>query len=623
MWRKRNIIASILTMLAVLALVQADPALAKREKLLVNDADFSALDHTGRVRQIYWPRGSGVGYLYSARAGFGALLDVNGDGVYSDTVVLWQKASEGKAGWVDPATGELTYSNSAESPWNSLKSDLSVNESDLASWPDFGRVDGEPDLRGDQDVLAAFQDLFSTSYEDVQLHLGIQYTVHAWAFARSAAKDFVFVEYTAINRSQWLSDQYQTGPYSWKNCYFALRMDPDVGTNPSDDRSGFMKEKNLGFTFDRDFTDGGKAIGFMGARVLKTPSVAGQELGLTNWTALQNASGDYIVPDPRDDRTQYRIFSMAPGQTLDPIYDPTKEFQFSGVVGDTRQLIASGPFDMDVDDEKTMTISFLFASTVNSPPKFGTDEEITGELGNLVKTADAVKLFYELGELAKGPENPNITLTPGDGSVTISWDAVPAPPNPNIEIAQYRVYRAFNAAAQDYDLLKTIEATGQSSFSYTDSSANLINGWKVYYTVAVLDRLSGELGDLLGSGVQARAPIFSLANVVVPRSDALALGDRQTLKIRVVPNPFMAQAAWDISATEKRVQFINLPGRCTIRVFTLSGNLVNVVQHTDGSGTANYNLRNRFGEPIASGIYYYVVTDPGGKKDTGKFIVVQ
>ena len=66
-----------------------------------------------------------------------------------------------------------------------------------------------------------------------------------------------------------------------------------------------------------------------------------------------------------------------------------------------------------------------------------------------------------------------------------------------------------------------------------------------------------------------------------------------------------------------------MPASCTIRIFTISGNLVNAFQHTNGSGTEQYNLRNRFGEPLASGIYYWVVTDSRGEKETGKFIVVQ
>ena len=100
----------------------------------------------------------------------------------------------------------------------------------------------------------------------------------------------------------------------------------------------------------------------------------------------------------------------------------------------------------------------------------------------------------------------------------------------------------------------------------------------------------------------------------------------------------------------RSVEFINLPDRCTIRIYTLGGNLVNVLNHiganrqgwgnyTDWdrltnsqpyeytgydnhSGTEPWNLRNRFGSTVASGLYFYHVTDSRGKTYTGKFYVV-
>ena len=209
-----------------------------------------------------------------------------------------------------------------------------------------------------------------------------------------------------------------------------------------------------------------------------------------------------------------------------------------------------------------MVMSFLFAYATNAQPKYDTDEDVAGELGNLVTTADAVQLFYELGEAAKGPPAPSISLVPGDGKVTIEWDAVSiSPPNPNIEIAEYKVYRSFTASGldpdgnADYQVMGTFEHGSATHFSVEDTAAELINGWPVYYAITVVDQLSGELGDILGSGKQESEPVFSLANKVVPRSDAMGLGDGEFLKIRVVPNPFYAHASWDSSPTEKHVQF--------------------------------------------------------------------
>jgi len=126
--------------------------------------------------------------------------------------------------------------------------------------------------------------------------------------------------------------------------------------------------------------------------------------------------------------------------------------------------------------------------------------------------------------------------------------------------------------------------------------------------------------------------------------------DADLSKIAVVPNPYIASSFLDLSATQRRIEFINLPDRCTIRIYTLGGNLVNVLNHigsnrsgwgnyTDWdrlslsepkvmtgydnhSGTEPWNLRNRFGQTVASGLYFYHVTDTRGKTYTGKFYVI-
>jgi hypothetical protein len=126
--------------------------------------------------------------------------------------------------------------------------------------------------------------------------------------------------------------------------------------------------------------------------------------------------------------------------------------------------------------------------------------------------------------------------------------------------------------------------------------------------------------------------------------------DADLQKIRVVPNPYICSSFLDLSPSSRRIEFINLPDRCTIRIFTLSGNLVNVLNHIGASrlgwgdytdwdalsdnqpreltgwdnhsGTEAWNLRNRFGTTVASGLYFYHVTDARGETYTGKFYVI-
>ncbi|MCE5270906.1 hypothetical protein LLH00_06435 [bacterium] len=104
-------------------------------------------------------------------------------------------------------------------------------------------------------------------------------------------------------------------------------------------------------------------------------------------------------------------------------------------------------------------------------------------------------------------------------------------------------------------------------------------------------------------------------------------------RIKVVPNPYLVSGAWDLGIEDKRIEFINLPSDCTIRIYTLAGDLVQVLRHQGANplghqydthgGTEAWNLKNRFGSLIASGQYFYHVTDARGKQTTGRFFVIE
>ncbi|HUU29339.1 MAG TPA: hypothetical protein VM123_16170 [archaeon] len=127
--------------------------------------------------------------------------------------------------------------------------------------------------------------------------------------------------------------------------------------------------------------------------------------------------------------------------------------------------------------------------------------------------------------------------------------------------------------------------------------------------------------------------------------------DADLSKIKVVPNPYLASSFLDLSPNSRRIEFVNLPARCTIRIYSLGGRLVNVLNHIGASrqgwgnyqdwdrldannqpmefkgwenhgGTEPWNLRNRFGHTVASGLYFYHVADEAGKENTGSFYII-
>ncbi len=92
-------------------------------------------------------------------------------------------------------------------------------------------------------------------------------------------------------------------------------------------------------------------------------------------------------------------------------------------------------------------------------------------------------------------------------------------------------------------------------------------------------------------------------------------------KIRVVPNPYIARAGWESVEGERRLEFINLPVKATIRVYTLAGDLVQTLDH-DGAGTFVWNMLTSNGQGIAPGLYFYHVESEVGER-VGKFAVIK
>ena len=111
--------------------------------------------------------------------------------------------------------------------------------------------------------------------------------------------------------------------------------------------------------------------------------------------------------------------------------------------------------------------------------------------------------------------------------------------------------------------------------------------------------------------------------------------DELLSRVRVVPNPYLISSPLDAGPGDKSVMFTGLPLECMVRIYTISGVLVNVLEHgpgvpessfsasDTGSGTRRFNLRNRFGQEMASGTYYFQVESKRtGEKSIGKFSII-
>ena len=70
---------------------------------------------------------------------------------------------------------------------------------------------------------------------------------------------------------------------------------------------------------------------------------------------------------------------------------------------------------------------------------------------------------------------------------------------------------------------------------------------------------------------------------------------------------------------------MNLPPTCTIRIYTITGQLVQTLQHDAGiaDGQLAWDLVSKDGMNIAYGVYIYHVDAPGIGEKIGRFAVIK
>jgi len=98
----------------------------------------------------------------------------------------------------------------------------------------------------------------------------------------------------------------------------------------------------------------------------------------------------------------------------------------------------------------------------------------------------------------------------------------------------------------------------------------------------------------------------------------------QALNVRTVPDPYIAGSELEAGTGGHRLMFTHLPADCTIRIFTLAGDLVHTLYHEDPtSDTYTWDLRNSSRQHVAYGLYVFHVRDGAGREQVGRFLVIR
>ncbi len=171
-----------------------------------------------------------------------------------------------------------------------------------------------------------------------------------------------------------------------------------------------------------------------------------------------------------------------------------------------------------------------------------------------------------------------------------------------------------------------------ASNQYFWYDCNASNGFTYYYAVTTFDRgyssQSSSQGLVKrdncyvseGDPYECRDQLFELSMEVEAQDDLY--------NVYVVPNPYRSGGSRLTAPNYHNfpdgfVRFVNLPHDCTIRVYTVSGDLVwENIQNNDG-GVVAWDLTNRSSESIASGVYIYRVEKPDGDAMFGRLVVIR
>jgi len=99
----------------------------------------------------------------------------------------------------------------------------------------------------------------------------------------------------------------------------------------------------------------------------------------------------------------------------------------------------------------------------------------------------------------------------------------------------------------------------------------------------------------------------------------------------VFPNPYRVSNPLELPTTESRPQqnrelhFRNVPAKCTIRIFDVSGFLVDTIEvdNNISDGNVIWDMQTKDELELAYGVYLYHIKAPGIGETTGKFAVIK
>jgi hypothetical protein len=207
---------------------------------------------------------------------------------------------------------------------------------------------------------------------------------------------------------------------------------------------------------------------------------------------------------------------------------------------------------------------------------------------------------------------PDLTVTSGPNRIDLEWEDLSGTGDFDTGVADldhYVIYRKQgNYLVDEYNELRTdgfhylwepIATVPATQTTYTDT--DVIRGEAYHYAVTAVDDGSQNT-DGIFPGQQLESSKYANRSEIAAYAFEPGSGDARA--VRIVPNPYLVRAGeFNFTGEDNKLMFVNLPPYCTLRIYTVTGDLIRTIEHTSGSADETWDQVTESNQLIASGVY--------------------
>ncbi len=302
----------------------------------------------------------------------------------------------------------------------------------------------------------------------------------------------------------------------------------------------------------------------------------------------------------------YGPYTLAPGESVRIVIA-------EAAAGLSREAnIAIGRAYKDSGANDALPISYEVGGRAHAMTK---NEWVFTSRDSLFQTFRRARANFESGyAIPRPPAPPAIFEVNGGGDrIGLQWQPYASEALPD----EWEIYRAQGRFDSTYTL---VHSAPGSATSYDDTTP--IRGIDYYYYIVGV-RSSSDTNGMTPAGPLRSSRYY--AQTYTPTQLKRPAGESLS-DIRIVPNPFNIGSSPDVRFPDQtdKLAFFNIPGQCTIEIYTPLGEFVDRIEHSDGSGDAFWDHTTASRQVVASGLYIAVVTDTEtGERAIKKFVLIR